>query len=76
MTYTVDNFAALDREVQIAQDRRLLAELTASGASVPDASPAPLCPGVPAGSAFLPVAARLSAEDVAGALRTPVAEVA
>lgn len=57
MTYSTDQLEALDRECQMTADRRLLAHLTVSGASIPDASPESLYPGVPLGSRFLSVEA-------------------
>lgn len=63
-TYTADQLVALDTQVQMTQDQRLLAHLTVSGASVPDASPAPLHPGVPEGARFKPVEARFDVAEV------------
>lgn len=54
--YTLDQLTALDREVQIAADRRLLAELTVARAGIPEVGE-PLWPGVPEGSTFAPAAA-------------------
>ena len=60
MRYTVDQLAALEREHQIAADRRHLAHLTVTGAGIPAASPAPLFPGVPEGAEFAPLPAGMS----------------
>lgn len=69
MPLTDEQLAALDREVQIALDRRHSAALVTTRAGVPDASPLPRWPGVPEGSGFLPVAPTLGREEIAAALR-------
>jgi len=56
MRYTLDNLTALDAEVQIAADRRLLAELTVARAGIPETGE-PLFPGVPEGAEFAAPAA-------------------